>query len=156
MSISGTVYPDTDDLETDDVQMSWQLQVSPFSSAISFNLSYKYRFLSPRMNMDTGYSKDTTVAPIMYKVNVCVSFTGGVLIKLIKKPIPEKTVNKIQQTSSIFLFHSFVSRSLIIVNFCHFLTTVSLPYFAQIKQLIFMNLSDFLPSLFEIYREIAQ
>ena len=39
-----------------------------------------------------------------YKVNLCVSSTGGLLIKLIKKQIPEHKVNKIQQTSSIFLF----------------------------------------------------
>ena len=66
--MSGTGYPDTG-VETDDLDVL-AFKVSSFSSAISFNLSYKYRFLSPRMNMDTGYSKDTTVAPIIYKVKV--------------------------------------------------------------------------------------
>ena len=100
--MSGTGYPDTG-VETDDLDVL-AFKVSSFSSAISFNLSYKYRFLSPRMNMDTGYSKDTTVAPIIYKVKVWVSSTGGLLMKLTKKQTPEHMVNKIQQTISIFLF----------------------------------------------------
>ena len=54
--------------------------------------------------MDTGYSKEITAAPIIYKVNARVSSTGGLLIKLIKKQTPEHMVNKIQQTISIFLF----------------------------------------------------
>lgn len=100
--MSGTGYPDTG-VETDDLDVL-AFKVSSFSSAISFNLSYKYRFLSPRMNMDTGYSKDTTVAPIIYKVKVWVSSTGDLLMKLTKKQTPEHMVNKIQQTISIFLF----------------------------------------------------
>ena len=54
--------------------------------------------------MDTGYSKETTAAPIIYKVNACVLSTGGLLMKLIKKQTPEHMVNKTQQTISIFLF----------------------------------------------------
>ena len=70
-----------------------------------------YGFLGPNgagksttMNMITGYSKDTTVAPIIYKVKVWVSSTGGLLMKLTNKQTPEHMVNKIQQTISIFLF----------------------------------------------------
>lgn len=100
--MSGTGYPDTG-VETDDLDVL-AFKFLSFSSAISFNLSYKYRFLSPRMNMDTGYSIDTTAAPIIYKVKAWVSSTGGLLMKLTKKQIPEHMVNKIQQTISIFLF----------------------------------------------------
>lgn len=100
--MSGTGYPDTG-VETDDLDV-FVFKLSSFSSAISFSLSYKYRFLNPRMNMDIGYNIDTTAAPIIYKVKVWVSSTGGLLMKLTKKQTPEHMVNKIQQTISIFLF----------------------------------------------------